>query len=168
MSEQRSIIAFEHYREAAQRFEYFVTGVSVALVAWVGQTLHAQKFGCNAYTIEVASIALVVVSIILGFKRIETGIYIHQLNHDLLDMGEERGTLMSNAQGFMNELSGEVFTPDVIQKKVKAINATLPIVQEKIKAAQGKILHYYHWRNWLLLCGFIGLFASKILVPYFK
>jgi hypothetical protein len=38
MSEKRSIIAFEHYREGEQRFEYFITGVSTALCAYVGQT----------------------------------------------------------------------------------------------------------------------------------
>jgi hypothetical protein len=166
MPEQRSLVAFEHYREGEQRFEYFITGISAALVAWVGQTLQPRKIGCNPYTLEVASIALVVASIILGFKRIETGIFLHQLNHNLLHMGEVRGTLVSHPQGFINELSGEVLTTDEIHKRIAAINEKVPIVQQKIKTAQDKILKYYRYRNWLLLCGFLGLFMSKILMPY--
>jgi hypothetical protein len=45
MSDKRSIIAFEHYREGEQRFEYFITGVSTALCAYVGQTLQPHQFG---------------------------------------------------------------------------------------------------------------------------
>src|SRR5215831_5271718 len=165
-SEKRSIIAFEHYREGEQRFEYFITGVSTALCAYVGQTLQPQRFGFNPYTLEVLALALVVASIILGFKRIETGIFIHRLNHNLLHMGEVRGTLVSHPQGFINESSGDVLTVDEIQKRMAAISKTVPIVQRKIKTAEDKILKYYRWRNWLLLCGFVGLFTSKILAPY--
>jgi hypothetical protein len=168
MSEQRSIISFEHYREGEQRFEYFITGISTALCAYVGQTLQPQKFGFNAYTLEVFALALVVASIILSFKRIELRISLHRLNHALLHMGEVRGVLVSNPQGFMNELTGDASTAAMIQKRVQQIQESVPITEKNIKTAQAKVLKYYHWRNWLLLCGFLGLFISKILVPYVK
>ena len=167
-SEKRSIIAFKHYRESEQRFEYFITGISTALCAYVGQTLQPQKFGFNPYTLEVLSIALVVASIIFGFKRIEIGILLARLNHNLLHMNEVRGTLVSHPQGFINELSGEALHHTEIIPRIAQINKDLLTVQKKIKTAQGKILKYYHWRNWLLLFGFLGLFISKILVPYVK
>ena len=168
MSEKRSIIAFEHYREGEQRFEYFITGISTALCAYVGQTLQPQKFGFNPYTLEVLALALVVASIIVGFKRIELGISLHRLNHALLHMGEFRGVLVSNPHGFMNELTGDAITPAMIQKRVQQIENDVPITEGNIKTAQAKVLKYYHWRNWLLLCGFVGLFISKILVPYIR
>ena len=166
MPEKRSIIAFEYYREGEQRFEYFITGISMALCAYVGQTLQAQKFGLNPYTLEVLSLALVVTSIIFGFKRIEVGISLKSLNHQMLHLGEVRGVLVSNPQGFINQLSGEVLTPDEIKKRIATINKDLPNIEKDMKSAQDKILKYYRCRNWLLLCGFIGLFASKILPPY--
>lgn len=46
----RSILAYEHYREATQRFEYFILGVSGALCAYIGQHLSPQKIGLTAYT----------------------------------------------------------------------------------------------------------------------
>src|SRR5436309_8742881 len=94
MSEKRSLIAFEHYRAGEQRFEYFIAGVSTALCAYVGQTLQPQKFGLNPYTLEVLSVGLVVASIVLSFKRIQSGIFLNQLNHDRLHMAEVRGELV--------------------------------------------------------------------------
>jgi hypothetical protein len=84
----------------------------------------------------------------------------------MLHLGEVRGVLVSNPQGFINQLSGEVLTPDEIKKRIATINKDLPNIEKNIKTAQDKILKYYRCRNWLLLCGFIGLFVSKILPPY--
>ena len=66
----------------------------------------------------------------------------------------------------MNVLTGETFTPAMIQKEIDKIQRHKPITEGKIKIGQAKILKYYRRRNWLLLCGFVGLFVSKILVPY--
>jgi hypothetical protein len=119
MSEKRSLIAFEHYREAEQRFEYFITGVSTALCAYVGQTLQPQKFGFNPYTLEVLSVGLIVASIVLSFIRIVNGIFLNQLNHDRLHNAEVRGELVLASlqkQPFINKLTGDVITPAQAQE----------------------------------------------------
>jgi len=168
MSEKRSVIAFEHYREGEQRFEYFITGISTALCAYVGQTLQPQRFGYNPYTLEVFSLALIVISLIFGFKRIELGISLKLLNHHMLHLGEVRGTLLSNPQGFLNQDSGQVMTPGDIIKAINRIDKDLPTTFAKMKKAKAEILKYYKCRNLFLLVGFVGLFISKILVPYVK
>jgi hypothetical protein len=171
MSEKRSVIAFEHYREAEQRFEYFITGISTALCAYVGQTLQPQKFGFNPYTLEVLSVGLVVASIVLSFKRIESGIVIKHLNHDVLHMAEIRGELVLaslKGQPFVNELTGDAFTPAQTKERIANIERSIPIRQKQIERVQAKVLKMYRLRNWLLLCGFLGLFISKVLVPYMR
>jgi hypothetical protein len=166
MAEQRSIIAFGYYHESEQRFEYFITGISTALCAYVGQTLKPQEFGFNSYTLEVASVVLIVTSIIFGFRRIQLGIHLNFLNHSMLHMGEVRGTLMSMQQGGVNKLSGEVLTATDVANQIAAINKDLPAAETAIKTTQTKTARYYNYRNVFLLFGFIGLFASKILAPY--
>ena len=171
MSEQRSIIAFEHYREGEQRFEYFIAGVSTALCAYVGQTLQPQKFGFNPYTLEVLAVGLVVASIILSFKRIENGIFLSHLSHSILHMTEVRGQLVLatvKGQPFINELTGDVFTSERINKELEQIDKSIPILEKKIERAQAQVLRIYRGRNWLLLCGFVGLFVSKVLAPYMR
>jgi hypothetical protein len=73
MSEQkRSLIAYEHAREGSQRFEYFILGVSVGLCAYIGQTLSPQKLGFSPYTLEVCSLVVLIASIVVTFKLIES------------------------------------------------------------------------------------------------
>jgi hypothetical protein len=165
MPELRSTTTFTHYWESEQRFEYFIIGISTALCAYVGQTLQPQRFGYNAYTLEVFSLVLVVTSVIFGFKRIEFGIWLTFLNHHWLHLGEIRGELASRPQGLFNKETGDMWTPADIDKKIKQINEELPETIKTIETAQAKI-RYYKCRNVFLLLGFVGLFVSKILVPY--
>ena len=69
-SVKRSLIAFEQYQKGAEKFDYFVLGVSLALCAYVGQTLKPERLGCSPYTLEVFGIALIIASIILLDKLV--------------------------------------------------------------------------------------------------
>src|SRR5215469_11170386 len=82
--------ASEHYRDASQRFEYFIVGVLVALVAYAGQTLRAQKLGLNAYTLQVIGILMILAAIVISFKRLEKLISALQINLLLLESRERR------------------------------------------------------------------------------
>src|SRR5436190_17188205 len=94
-AENRRLFEFGYYREGLQRFEYFVVGVSLALCAYVGQTLHPEKLRLfSAYTIEVVSLALLILSALIGLKRIESLIQLSRLNGWLLDAGEKRGEIV--------------------------------------------------------------------------
>jgi hypothetical protein len=67
------------------RVAYFIVGVSLALCACVGQTLHPDKLTfLSAYTIEVVSLALLILSAGVGLKRIESLVQISRLNGLLL------------------------------------------------------------------------------------
>src|SRR6266480_2363336 len=84
---------FEHYRDASQRFEYFVLGVLVALVAYAGQALSPQKIGLNAYSLEIAGLLLIIAAIVLTFKRLEKLIFGLQIHLVLVESRERRGLL---------------------------------------------------------------------------
>jgi hypothetical protein len=67
--DNRSLLEFGYYREGLQRFEYFIVGISVALCAYVGLTLHPEKLTfLSVYTIEVVSLALLILSAGVGLK----------------------------------------------------------------------------------------------------
>jgi hypothetical protein len=76
----RKLFVAGYYR-GLQHFEYFIVGVSLALCAYVGQTLHPEKLTfLSAYTIQVASLALLILSAGVGLKRIESLVQISRLN----------------------------------------------------------------------------------------
>jgi hypothetical protein len=83
----------------------FITGISTALCAYVGQTFQAQRFGFNAYTLEVISLGLVVFSIILSFARFQLNILVRRLNHDRLHMGEVRGASGVDNMNYMYSIN---------------------------------------------------------------
>lgn len=80
MPEREDLIVFQQARESAQRFEYFLLGISLALCTYEGKTLVPQKPGWNAYTIEVTAVIFIIVSVIFGFKRVQMMISTSGLN----------------------------------------------------------------------------------------
>jgi uncharacterized membrane protein YkvI len=81
--------AYENYREASQRFEYFVLGLCVAIVAYAGQTLQPQRFGLNSYTVEIGAILLLIACVALALKRVEKIISFHEANLKVLDSRQD-------------------------------------------------------------------------------
>jgi hypothetical protein len=168
MSDQRSLIAFEHYRDSEQRFEHLILGVSTALCAYVGQHLEPHKIGWNSFTLEVIGLTLLVVSLVLGFKRIEAGVFLHQLNANLLDGGEKRGVLMANrGRSALNELTGDVSTPESIEKELHVFAQVIPKLQHRIGELQSRTLSCYRWRNRFLLAGFVAALVARLLAGYY-
>lgn len=162
----RSLIAFGHAREGAQRFEYFLLGISVALCAYVGQTLQPQKFGWSPYTLEVFSVVLIALSVVAGFKRIEAMVLTSSLNHDVLDVQERRAKLLDDSKPLLHEFTEKLLAPSEREYALSEMTRVLPDRQQRLDAAVAKGHRYYKLRNWLLAVGFTGLFLAKILVPY--
>jgi hypothetical protein len=169
MSQQRSILAYEHGRDASQRFEYFILGVSAGLCAYIGQTLAPQKLGFSPYTFEIVSLLLIVASVVAGFKRIEKLIMCHRLNAKFLHLAEERGELASNFSGkpLINTETGNIRTPEQVEQRIKALGDAIPKCHQLFEKTSESANRYYKVRNWLLGVGFLGLLASKIVAPYF-
>jgi hypothetical protein len=71
MAVERSDKAYEYWRDASLRFEYFVTGGTDALAAYVGQTSKLDKSRFNSESFELLALLLLIGSVITGLKRIE-------------------------------------------------------------------------------------------------
>jgi hypothetical protein len=170
-SDDRSLIEFGYYREGLQRFEYFIVGVTLALCAYVGQTLHPEKLRLlSAYTIEVFSLALLILSAVVGFKRIESLVQHSRLNAQLLDAKEKRGAVVAavpNTQRLIvNEISGEALSVEQAANLMRELTGKIESLTKLMKQERRKHVALYKWRNGLLLVGFCGLVLSKILAPY--
>jgi hypothetical protein len=161
--------AFEHYRDASQRFEYFILGISLALVAYAGQTLAPQRLGLNAYTLEVIGILVIISAIVISFKRLEKIISGLQMNFHLVDSREGRGLL---AKAFIeggNRIAperGELWKPQDMKKQIEEYDKIIPECEKMIDEVNAIAAQLYRWRNWLLTCGFLALLFGRILEAY--
>lgn len=165
MSEASNLL-FLHTREAAQRFEYFLLGISLALCAYVGQSTKPERLGFSAYTIEVLSIAILIASIIAGFIRVEAMIATSSLNHDVVELQLRRAKLVKREPTF-DERTGAALTEFQMDFAISEMNKTLLKKQCQMTDAVARGHKWYWWRKLLLAVGFAGLFLAKILDPYF-
>lgn len=167
---ERSVVVFEQAREATQRFEYFVLSVSLALCAFVGQTLKPQKLGLTPQTLEIISVLLLVASIIVGFKRLDQMVRVSKLNQRLLDVNEKRRKAVNALDGppIREAETGTPFTPDELIAMLPGFNSQIVRTQEEMDAVVKSQVILFRWRNRLLVSGFLSLVAAKILAPYFS
>jgi hypothetical protein len=158
---------FQHTKESAQKFEYFLLGVSLALLAYEGKTLVPQKLGFNAYTIGVSALFLLVLSVIAGFRHVESMIATSSLNHDVLTAQIKRSRLAKGE--FMYEsFTGKELTAE---ERDRALFELRGVEDRLTKHLDRAIIRSYYWnriRMYLLIAGFVLLISAKILEPYLK
>jgi len=169
--DNQSVTEFACYRENLHRFEFFLVGVSFALSAYVGLTLHPEKLTfLSAYTIELVSLGLLVISAGLGLKRVESLARIRRWNGELLDSIQKRGAVMiskPNSEGLIVvENPGRLLTMEAAADWVTVLNEKIPVVHHMIEKETTKADRLYKLRNRLLLIGFCGVIFSKVLTPY--
>jgi hypothetical protein len=164
--DNRRLIEFGYYREGLQRFEYFIVGVSLALCAYVGQTLHPEKLTfLSAYTIEVVSLALLILSAGVGLKCIESLVQISRLNGQLLDAIEKRGAVMAakpDSEGLIIvKYPGRLVTSEEAANWLRDLNDKIKVLHHMIEKETTRAESLYKWRNRLLLIGFCGLVCRR-------
>jgi hypothetical protein len=172
-ADNKSLVEFAHYRQGLKHFEFFLVGVSVTLSAYVGLTLHPEKLTIlSAYTIELVSLALLIVSAALGLRRVESLAQIRRWNGELLDSIEKRGAVMvskPNSEGLIViENPGRLLTMEAAADWVTVLNEKIPVLHHMIEKETKRAEHLYKLRNRLLLIGFCGVILAKILTPYLQ
>jgi len=170
MSNARSDTAYNYWREASEKFDYYVTGLTGALAAFVGQALHPVPVGLNASTLELAALASLVVSIIVGFKRIETNVHLLSIQSRQTYLQEVAGSSMvaSQQKAAINASTGDIYTPQQLVQRAVESKAGAAALDTKFAKLQRVALRYYNWRNVTLLVGFALLVAARILPAYVK
>lgn len=168
--ENRSLIAYEHYRDASIRLEYFMTGLIGALCAYIAQQMHPQKLAISPYTLELISLLILSFSLFLSFKRLEQIILIYRLGHHILDYSEKKGSLVSglklDSTSIINVLTGDILTRDEAMRQISNFSQQIVACEKEIHKKNKYTKLFYNWRNRLIYIGFIILILSKVLSAY--
>lgn len=168
--EERSIIAYEHYRDASQRFEYFFSGIIAALCAYIAQSFKPAKLDWNPNTFELLSLIILFSSFFFSLKRMEKIVQVFRGVHKKLHNSEIKGKLVAHIDiaPFINEQTGKVYTIQDVELEIKFLDYLLPKVEEDIHKTNTSAERYYSLRNMFFYLGFILLIVSKILYAYVK
>jgi hypothetical protein len=169
--EQRSIGAYENWREAATRFDYFVLGFIAALTAYIGQSFRPTRlvWAINSANLELLSLALLVSAVVAGFKRAETNVEIFRLNHEYLHSLEGRGAMaevLRNPAPAFNAQTGDPVPHEHAAARYSQLGQRADRIQQVLDQAASRSLRMYKLRNWLFAAGFVSLVVSRILGAY--
>lgn len=167
MTTERSDKIYDGWRQAADKFDYFVLGVTGALCAYISQQYKPTKIGLNPGTLELAALIILVAAAVAGFKRIEKTMLLSRVNHKWLRTKEERGALMAAGSGALfNQGTGDIYSPDMVPQLIRSKTEAIPILAAQIAHIGGQAELFYGVRNWLIFVGFCALVASKVWLAY--
>lgn len=168
MVTERSDKVFDNWRQATEKFDYFVVGVTGALCAYVSQTYKPAKLAVNPATLELCALVLLVLSVVAGFRRIERTIQVTLLNHRYLRASEEKGalTVKSSSGALVNESTGEIIPPHQVSENIAFLSRMAPEIRDRIEKAGASAHRWYKTRNWLLFLGFSALVFAKVWSAY--
>lgn len=169
---ERSLVAFEHYREAEQKFEYFLAGVSVAVCGYIGQTLKPERFALSPYSLEIVALLVIAASVVIGFRRMENYVLSRQLNHDALHNREILGHLSGFVSGdlvppFTTDYGEYFASAEAVTNKMIEAKRVVLAREKQMQDVAARLVSLYRWRNRLLLVGFLLLVGAKAWAPYY-
>ena len=116
---------YELYWQASQKFDYFMTGLSIAVFAYSVQSLDLSKYSSYLFLAPIAWISLLI-SVIAGIMRIEKTVTLNKSDVVIETMRIARNKLDSNK---------------VEKKKMEDLNKE---IEEDIKK-QEKYSRYAYW-----------------------
>lgn len=168
MSNERSDDAYRIWRDAAERFDYYVTGGAAAVTAYLGQGLRPVRIGPNAATLELAALALFASATVCGIKRIEHSINVFRLQHRRLHAEAAAGARVTASQypASVNVDTGEIATADQHAHAAREFVKAAASIRPSLDRAISRATWYYTARNRTLLAGFLLLVVSRILPAY--
>lgn len=171
MSTERSDKVYQCWSEATQKFDYFVTGLTGALTAYVGQNIVVTRIGFNPNTVELLALFCFIASVIAGFRRIESIILTLHMGHSRLYAEENKGAIINASQGgtnIINKATGDVISLSDVPSLVKVFTENAEKASDYSKQTAEAALKFYKLRNRLLFGGFALLVISWILKAYIR
>lgn len=153
MATDRSDALHRKWLEASTKFDYFVLGVSLALVGYLGESLTLDRLGFDANTVELGAVMFLLCSALCGFKRIETAVTIIGMNADMLRFSEDVEALkplwLTRNPNRLRQIEAE-------KPKRRAA------VDKRVKVAE----RWYMARNMFLFLGLAGMIAARVMTGY--
>lgn len=169
MQESRSLEVYKGLRDAQQKLDYFLLGLSSALFAYIGSDYKPEPISFSQNTAELISICLLFISILASFKRIDLNISIMRLNFQQLDMSEKQNSIqqaLSFPGNILNLKTGGSLDRNEAAKILKLIKNQKLKVEKKLNKCMSYFSATCSIRNWSLILGFITLCCSKLIGVY--
>jgi hypothetical protein len=172
MAESKSIVAYQIGQESQHKFDYFITGITGAIFAYVSQAYVPHRIGLDYSVIEPIAMLFLAASFFMGLKRIESTAAVIRLNHKMLQASEKAASITDKVgqpgTGIFVHNSGNEFTREQLIERRKMHLAEAEAAESLMQSLVSRGSRYYVLRDWSLVAGFLAIVVAKILLPYAK
>ncbi len=169
MATDRSDKVYEQWLAASQQFDYFVTGVSVALVGYLGAAFKASPLEWNASSVELASLVTLLASAFAGLKRVETTTALLKQMQARLYHEEAAGSataaMLAGGQQY-NQSTGQVRSQQELAVERELHLGMVTKLRPVLDDLAGEAGRWYRLRDFLLVLGLLFLIGSRIVAAY--
>ncbi len=169
MADKTSLQAYEWWMEAAQKFDYFIAGISTALAGYLGQNFRPERLGWSPGLLELLSMLAFVGAVAASLKRIESTVHALRVNVQQLEKSEIAVQLAEAI---------ELETPVRFRESGKEVDSTylrqahasheemVKAAQDITKQIQARAQRWYTTRTYFLVSGFLLLIAARVWQAY--
>jgi|SRR5690606_29803282 len=164
----RSLEAWKSWRDAHLKYEYYITGLTAALFAYVGSKYVPQKLAFSQNTLELIAIIFLGVALIIGIRRLEIDVSFQTVmlkDAEAKEMRDEANKIAALG-GSKNLDTGGTITVEEAKARAKKMQSSIELINEIFNSKSLYLMWLYKIRSWSLMLGFATLIASKIIGVY--
>jgi hypothetical protein len=156
----------QRHAESSQKFDYFVTGIAIALVGWLGGRTDAIVFSSWADRVYLAALAFLLGAAFSGLKRLEVSNTALRLN-TLALIGEEtasaRETAVQTPGTLVDAQTGEELDRQVVAESATEQAELAKQARSLMEQSATRSSRWYTARSWLLVTGLALFVIGRIL-----
>lgn len=164
---ERSLAAVQQVQSAQQRFDYFMTGLTGALCAYITQAFTPERLALSPNTMELASFFVLVVAFLTGLKRIGAWTQAIRFTALMYAAQDRRGQLASlPGSTAVNDSTGLFYTPEEVRTLMEKEDVVILKSKEEFGLAAKRSARWSYARDAFLALGFMMLVGAKVWAAY--
>ncbi|RUO25508.1 hypothetical protein CWE09_01865 [Aliidiomarina minuta] len=162
---ERSLEAWKSWKDAQLKYDYYIVGLVAALFAYVGSSYVPEEIAFSQNTFELISIICLVVSLIVGIKRLEIDLSLQTITLKQCEAKEMKNVASRIVSlGRSNDQdNGGIITAEDAKIRVENMQSVLSMLDQAFSSESKLAQRLFKARNWALMLGFLTLAFSKVV-----
>ncbi len=159
---------YEHWKEAAQKLDYFLVGLSAAIVSFEVRDFHPDVIGMNPGTVELTGITLILASMAFGLRRLRAFVSYLSRNHSrlILELDVERREAALAAYDRVEVVSdlktGAPISREYIMEEVQRGRSLIDKERGEWSANARRLQRYHDGMSWCLVLGLLLIIGARV------
>ena len=166
----RSLIAYDYFKDLTQRAEYLTMGVLAASIGFFWQTHEPQVLGFNPSTLHLLGMLVLFAAFGVSFRRIHLMPQIYGvMAHDLDQAGKRSELVKSASQGkpIVSDKQG-ILSPSEQFDHIQDIDRKRAAYKKQSDKLHDRVESCFRWRNILMILGYTLMLIQRVWVPYYN